>query len=179
VSDILPTDEDLAHEINAEHDLVETYKHNTIRHAIRRGELPREMKRRVGHGNRPARAREHFGASERTARNHKIAKSAAVADLSQDTTMRSALCALASPAKPSTGHRGKHAGPRPTCSGWPQRSRSARREPHRRVFWVASARPAPATGPVGAGRPCPATKRSARTASGRAFEDGNAQSFWA
>jgi len=85
-------DENLAGEINAEHSLLETYKHNTIEHAIRRGELPREMKRRVGHGNRPARAREHLEASERTARNYmEIAKSAAVADLSQDTTMRSAL----------------------------------------------------------------------------------------
>jgi len=70
--ELLRGDKDLAGGINAEHGLVETYKHNTIRH----GELPREMKRRAGHSNRPARAREHFGTSGRTARNHKIAKSA-------------------------------------------------------------------------------------------------------
>jgi Protein of unknown function (DUF3102) len=94
-------DEDLAGEINAEHGLVETYKHNTIEHAIRCGELLREMKRRVGHGNWLAWVQEHFQASERTARNYmEIAKSAAVADLNEDTTMRSALRALASPSQP-------------------------------------------------------------------------------
>ena len=41
--DLVRGDEDLAREINAEHGLVETYKHNTIRHAICCGELPRAM----------------------------------------------------------------------------------------------------------------------------------------
>jgi hypothetical protein len=92
VGDLRRTDDDLAREINAEHGLVETYKHNTIEHAIRCGELHREMKRCVGHDNRLPWVQEHFQASERTARNYmEIAKSAAVGDLSQDTTMRSAL----------------------------------------------------------------------------------------
>lgn len=89
---------DLAREINTEHGHVEAYKRNTIQHAIRCGELLLEMKRRVGHGNWLAWVHEHFEASERTARNYmEIAKSAAVADLKEDTTMRSALRALASP----------------------------------------------------------------------------------
>lgn len=94
------TDDDLVREINAEHGHVETYKHNTIQHAIRCGELLLEMKQRVGHGNWLAWVQEHFEASERTARNYmEIAKSAAVADLRDDTTMRSALRALASPSR--------------------------------------------------------------------------------
>jgi hypothetical protein len=97
------SDEDLAHEINAEHGLVETYKHNTIRHAIRCGELPLQMKRRVGHGNRPARVQEHFQASERTARNYKIAKSAAVADLSQTWAARRRHRPRAPPAAGAAG----------------------------------------------------------------------------
>jgi hypothetical protein len=97
VGDLLCTDDDLAREINAEHGQVEAYKHNTIQHAIRCGELLLEMKQRVGHGNWLAWVQEHFEASERTARNYmEIAKSAAVADLKDDTTMRSALRALAS-----------------------------------------------------------------------------------
>ncbi len=96
-SEPVRSDEELAHEINTEHGQVETYKHNTIKHAIRCGELLLEMKQRVGHGNWLAWVGEHFEASERTARNYmEIAKSAAVADLSDDTTMRSALRALAS-----------------------------------------------------------------------------------
>jgi hypothetical protein len=75
--ELVRTDENLAGEINAEYGLVETYKHNTIHHAVRCGELPQEMKRRVGHGNWLAWVQEHFEASERTARNHKIAKTAA------------------------------------------------------------------------------------------------------
>jgi Protein of unknown function (DUF3102) len=95
--DSVRTDDDLAREINTEHGYVETHKHNTIKHAIRCGELLLEMKQRVGHGNWLAWVDEHFEASERTARNYmEIAKSAAVADLSDDTTMRSALRALAS-----------------------------------------------------------------------------------
>ncbi len=114
--DIVPSgepvrsDEELAREINAEHGHVETYKRNTIQHAIRCGELLLEMKRRVGHGNWLAWVGEHFEASERTARNYmEIAKSAAAADLRDDTTMRSALRALASrsqskePKNPSRG----------------------------------------------------------------------------
>ena len=55
------------------------------------------MKQRVGHGNWLAWVEEHFEASERTARNYmEIAKSAAAADLKDDTTMRSALRALTS-----------------------------------------------------------------------------------
>jgi vacuolar-type H+-ATPase subunit D/Vma8 len=97
VSVLLRTDDDLAREINSEHGHVEMYKHNTIQHAIRCGELLLEMKQRVGHGNWLAWVHEHFEASERTARNYmEIAKSAAVADLKDDTTMRSALRALAS-----------------------------------------------------------------------------------
>jgi hypothetical protein len=95
------TDDDLVREINAEHGQVETYKHNTIQHAIRCGELLLEMKQRVGHGNWLAWVEEHFEASERTARNYmEIAKSAAVADLHNETTMRSALRALASRSQP-------------------------------------------------------------------------------
>jgi hypothetical protein len=96
VTDPALTNDDLTREINAEHGHVERYKRNTIRHAIRCGELLLEMKQRVGHGNWLAWVDEHFEASERTARNYmEIAKSAAVADLSEDTTMRSALRALA------------------------------------------------------------------------------------
>jgi len=70
---------------------------NTIQHAIRCGELLLEMKRRVGHGNWLAWVDEHFQASERTARNYiQIAKTATVADLHDDTTIRSALRALTS-----------------------------------------------------------------------------------
>jgi DUF3102 family protein len=90
-------DEEIAREINTEHRRVETHKRNTIQHAIRCGELLLEVKRRVGHGNWLAWVAEHFEASERTARNYmEIAKSAAVADLSDDATMRSALRTLAS-----------------------------------------------------------------------------------
>jgi hypothetical protein len=97
VGEYLRTDDDLAREINTEHGHVEAYKRNTIQHAIRCGELLLEMKRRVGHGNWLAWVQEHFEASERTARNYmEIAKSAAVADLGDDSTMRSALRALAS-----------------------------------------------------------------------------------
>ncbi len=97
VTDLVRTDDELAREINTEHSHVETHKHTTIQHAIRCGELLLEMKQRVGHGNWLAWVEEHFEASERTARNYmEIAKSAAVADLSDDTTMRSALRALAS-----------------------------------------------------------------------------------
>lgn len=100
-SDPVRSDDDLVREINAEHGHVETYKHNTIQHAIRCGELLLEMKQRVGHGNWLAWVQEHFEASERTARNYmEIAKSAAVADLRDDTTMRSALRALASRSQP-------------------------------------------------------------------------------
>jgi hypothetical protein len=100
-SDPVRSDDDLVREINAEHGHVETYKHNTIQHAIRCGELLLEMKQRVGHGNWLAWVQEHFEASERTARNYmEIAKSAAVADLHDDTTMRSALRALASRPQP-------------------------------------------------------------------------------
>jgi hypothetical protein len=96
MTDAALTNDDLAREINTEHGHVETYKRNTIKHAIRCGELLLEMKQRVGHGNWLAWVEEHFEASERTARNYmEIAKSAAVADLSDDTTMRSALRALA------------------------------------------------------------------------------------
>ena len=96
-SDPVRGDGDLASEINTEHAHVETHKRNTIQHAIRCGELLLEMKQRVGHGNWGAWVGEHFDASERTARNYmEIAKSAAVADLHDDTTMRSALRALAS-----------------------------------------------------------------------------------
>ncbi len=95
--DPVRTDDELAREINTEHGHVETYKHNTIQHAIRCGELLLEMKQRVGHGNWLTWVEEHFQASERTARNYmEIAKSAAVADLHDDTTMRSVLRALAS-----------------------------------------------------------------------------------
>jgi hypothetical protein len=98
MTDLVRTDGDLAHAINTEHGHVEMYKHNTIQHAIRCGELLLEMKQRVGHGKWLAWVEEHFEASERTARNYmEIAKSAAVADLNEDTTMRSALRALASP----------------------------------------------------------------------------------
>jgi hypothetical protein len=97
MTDLVPTDDDLAREINTEHGHVETHKRSTIKHAIRCGELLLEMKQRVGHGHWLAWVEEHFEASERTARNYmEIAKSAAVADLSDDTTMRSALRALAS-----------------------------------------------------------------------------------
>jgi hypothetical protein len=100
VGECLRSDEDLAREINTEHGQVETYKRNTVQHAIRCGDLLLEMKRRVGHGNWLAWLGEHFEASERTARNYmEIAKSAAVADLRDDTTMRSALRALASPSR--------------------------------------------------------------------------------
>lgn len=96
-SEPVRSDEEIAREINTEHGQVETHKRNTIQHAIRCGELLLEMKRRVGHGNWLAWVAEHFEASERTARNYmEIAKSAAVADLSDDTTMRSALRTLAS-----------------------------------------------------------------------------------
>jgi hypothetical protein len=100
MTDLVRTNDDLAREINTEHGHVETYKHKTIQHAIRCGELLLEMKQRVGHGNWLAWVEEHFEASERTARNYmEIAKSAAVADLKDDTTMRSALRALASPSQ--------------------------------------------------------------------------------
>jgi hypothetical protein len=100
-SDPVRTDDDLVREINAEHGHVETYKHSTIQHAIRCGELLVEMKQRVGHGNWLAWVQEHFEASERTARNYmEIAKSAAVADSHDDTTMRSALRALTSRSQP-------------------------------------------------------------------------------
>lgn len=103
VTDAALTNDDLAREINSEHSHVETYKRNTIKHAIRCGELLLEMKQRVGHGNWLAWVEEHFEASERTARNYmEIAKSAAAADLSEDTTMRSALRALASRSESST-----------------------------------------------------------------------------
>ena len=96
-SDTVVSDEQLAREINTEHGHVETHKRTTTQHAIRCGELLLEMKRRVGHGNWLAWVDEHFQASERTARNYmEIAKSAAAADLNDDTTMRSALRALAS-----------------------------------------------------------------------------------
>ncbi|HEV3321205.1 MAG TPA: DUF3102 domain-containing protein [Solirubrobacteraceae bacterium] len=96
-SEPVRSDDDLAREINTEHGHVETHKHKTIRHAVRCGELLLEMKQRVGHGNWLTWVEEHFEASERTARNYmEIAKSAAVADLSDSTTMRSALRALAS-----------------------------------------------------------------------------------
>ena len=81
------TDENLARAINTEHDHVETYKRNTIQHAIRCGELLLEMKGRVGHGNWLTWVQEHFEAGERTARNYmEIAKSAAVADLDDNPT---------------------------------------------------------------------------------------------
>lgn len=97
MTDLVRTNDDLARAINTEHGQVETHKHNTIKHAIRCGELLLEMKQRVAHGNWLAWVEEHFEASERTARNYmEIAKSAAVADLSDETTMRSALRALAS-----------------------------------------------------------------------------------
>ncbi len=97
MTDLTLTNDDLAREINTEHSHVETYKRNTIKHAIRCGQLLLEMKQRVGHGKWLAWVQEHFEASERTARNYmEIAKSAAAADLSEDTTMRSALRALAS-----------------------------------------------------------------------------------
>lgn len=100
MTDLVRTEDDLAREINAEHDHVETHKHRTIQHAIRCGELLLEMKQRVGHGNWLAWVEEHFEASERTARNYMvIAKSAAVADLKDDTTMRAALRALAAPSQ--------------------------------------------------------------------------------
>ena len=96
-SEPVRSDEDLACEINTEHGHVETHKRSAIKHAIRCGELLLEMKQRVGHGNWLAWVEENFQASERTARNYmEIAKSAAVADLSDATTMRSALRALAS-----------------------------------------------------------------------------------
>jgi Protein of unknown function (DUF3102) len=102
MTDLALTNDDLAREINTEHSHVETYKRNTIKHAIRCGQLLLEMKQRVGHGKWLAWVQEHFEASERTARNYmEIAKSAAVADLSEDTTMRSALRALASRSEPS------------------------------------------------------------------------------
>jgi hypothetical protein len=101
-SESVRTDDDLACEINTEHGHVETHKRSAIKHAIRCGELLLEMKQRVGHGNWLAWVDEHFEASERTARNYmEIAKSAAVADLSDATTMRSALRALASKSEPS------------------------------------------------------------------------------
>jgi hypothetical protein len=97
MTDLVRTNDDLAREINTEHGHVEAHKHKTIEHAIRCGELLLEMKQRVGHGNWLAWVEEHFEASERTARNYmEIAKSAAVADLSDEPTMRSALRALAS-----------------------------------------------------------------------------------
>ncbi|MFI5003829.1 MAG: DUF3102 domain-containing protein [Solirubrobacterales bacterium] len=100
MTDLVRTDEDLAREINTEHGHVEAHKRTTIQHAIRCGELLLEMKQRVGHGNWLAWVEAHFEASERTARNYmEIAKSAAVADLGDDTTMRSALRALASPSQ--------------------------------------------------------------------------------
>ncbi len=96
MTDATLTNDDLAREINTEHGHVEAYKRNTIKHAIRCGELLLEMKQRLGHGNWLAWVEEHFEASERTARNYmEIAKSAAAADLSDATTMRSALRALA------------------------------------------------------------------------------------
>jgi hypothetical protein len=99
-SEPVRSDEEIAREINTEHGHVEAHKRNTIQHAIRCGELLLEMKRRVGHGNWLVWVGEHFEASERTARNYmEIAKSAAVADLSDDTTMRSALRTLASRAQ--------------------------------------------------------------------------------
>jgi hypothetical protein len=99
-SELARTDDDLAQAINAEHGRVEEHKHKTIRHAIRCGELLLEMKQRVGHGNWLAWVAEHFEASERTARNYmEIAKSATVADLDEDMTMRSALRALAAPSR--------------------------------------------------------------------------------
>jgi hypothetical protein len=100
MTDLALTDDDLARKINAEHGHVETHKRNTIRHATRCGEMLLEMKQRVGHGNWLAWIEEHFEASERTARNYmELAKSAAVADLSDDTTMRSALRTLSSRAE--------------------------------------------------------------------------------
>jgi Protein of unknown function (DUF3102) len=97
MTDIVHTDDDLVREINTEHGHVETHKRSAIKHAIRCGELLLEMKQRVGHGNWLSWVEENFQASERTARNYmEIAKSAAVADLSDATTMRSALRALAS-----------------------------------------------------------------------------------
>jgi Protein of unknown function (DUF3102) len=100
VIDVVRTDDDLAREINAEHGHVEAYKHHTIKHAVRCGGLLLEMKRRVGHGNWLGWVEKNFEASERTARNYvEIAKSAAVADLADDTTMRSVLRALASPSR--------------------------------------------------------------------------------
>lgn len=96
-SEPVRSNEDLACEINTEHGHVETHKRSAIKHAIRCGELLLEMKQRVGHGNWLAWVEENFEASERTARNYmEIAKSATVADLSDATTMRSALRALAS-----------------------------------------------------------------------------------
>jgi hypothetical protein len=103
ITDPALTNDDLAREINAEHGHVERYKRNTIKHAIRCGELLLEMKQRVGHGNWLTWVEEHFEASERTARNYmEIAKSAAAADLSEETTMRSALRALASRSESSS-----------------------------------------------------------------------------
>ncbi len=100
MTDLVRPDKDLTREINTEHGHVETNKHKTIQHAIRCGELLLEMKQRVGHGNWLVWVEEHFEASERTARNYmEIAKSAAVADLKDDTTMRSALRALAAPSQ--------------------------------------------------------------------------------
>jgi hypothetical protein len=103
MTDAVRTDEDLTQEINTEHTRVETHKRTMIQHAIRCGELLLEMKQRVGHGHWLAWVEEHFEASERTARNYmEIAKSAAVADLSDEITMRSALRALASSSQSRT-----------------------------------------------------------------------------
>ncbi len=115
MTDAARTNDDLAREINTEHGHVERYKRSTIKHAIRCGELLLEMKQRVGHGNWLAWVEEHFEASERTARNYmEIAKSAAAADLSDATTMRSALRALASRSEasraPKLEPKGAHTG---------------------------------------------------------------------
>ena len=59
------SDDELARAINTEHDHVETYKRNTIQHAVRCGELLLEMKQRVGHGNWLAWIEQHFQARPR------------------------------------------------------------------------------------------------------------------
>jgi hypothetical protein len=140
---LVRTDDDLAREINTEHGHVETYKHNTIRHAIRCGELLLEMKQRVGHGNWLAWVEEHFEASQRTARNYmEIAKSAAVADLGDDTTMRSALRAPASPSQAGRASSSPRThGQSKVLANGPGLGRGRRADPRRRGGPSAENRP--------------------------------------
>jgi hypothetical protein len=97
------TPKQLVSQINREHEMVETYKHNTIQHAIKCGELLEEAKAKVPHGEWLPWLEKNFDASEWTAQAYmRLARAAdpntrRVTDLEDAESLRSALRVLSSP----------------------------------------------------------------------------------